>query len=105
MKIEPFSEENRKKYLKETRSSLDALLNDAFIGEDQNGIRSAFPDDSDRKSINMDNTKVSLNFVNDSKDPIREVAIQISFKENLIGEYKGVYDMTGELEDEFLYLE
>jgi len=37
----------------------------------------------------MDNTKVSLNFVNDSKDPIIEVAIQISFKENLIGEYKG----------------
>ena len=103
--MDNFSEENRKKYLEETSTSLDALLNDAFLGKDQNQIRSEFPKGSERKDINYENTKVSLTFLNESKDPIIEVAIQISFEKTAIAEYKSLYNANGELEDEFFYLE
>lgn len=103
--MDSFSEKNREKYLEETSGSLDALLNDAFFGEDQNEIRSEFPKGCERNDIAYENTKVSLSYLNESKDAIIEVAIQISFKEAPIAEYKSLYNSNGELEDEFFYLE
>ncbi len=103
--MDNFSEENRKKYLEETSNSLNGLLDDAFLGEDQNQIRSEFPKGCERKDIKYENTKVSLSFLNESKDAIIEIAIQIGFKEAAIAEYKSVYNANGELVDEFFYLE
>jgi len=105
LKMDKFSDKKREEYLQETSQSLDALLNDAFLGNDQNEIRSEFPDGCERKDIRIENTKVSLTFINESKEPQIEVVIQISYEEVPIGEYKSVYDLTGELQDEFFYLE
>ena len=105
LNMDKFSDEKREEYLQETSQSLDALLNDALLGNDQNELRSGFPDGCERKDIRIENTKVSLTFINESKEPQIEVVIQISYEEVPIGEYKNVYDLTGELQDEFFYLE
>jgi hypothetical protein len=104
-KMDQFSDEKRKEYLQETAQSLDALLNDAFLGNDQNEIRSDFPAGCNREDIKIENTKVSLAFLNELKEPQIEVVIQIGYEKVPIGEYRSVYDLTGELMDEFFYLE
>lgn len=105
LKMDNFSEEKRQEYLKETSQSLDALLDDAFLGDDQNEIKSEFPEGCGRKDIKVTNSKVSLTFLNESKEPLIEIELQINCKDELIGEYKSVYDMNGELQDEIFYLE
>jgi len=105
LKMDNFTEKKREEYLKETSLSLDALLNDAFLGDDQNEIRSGFPPDCKRNDIKVENTKVSLTFINDSKDPQIETIIQISYEEAILGEYGSIYDINGELQDEFFYME
>lgn len=105
LKMDNFSEEKREEYLKETSQSLDALLNDALLGNDQNEIRSEFPAGCERKDIKIENKKVSLTFLNESKEPQIEIELQITYEGVPIGEYKSVYDLTGELQDEFFYLE
>jgi len=100
-----FSEENRKTYLAESINSLDAILNDALLGEDQNEIRSEFPPNCGREDIRIENTRVGLMFLNEAEEAIIEVLIQISFQENAIGEYKSIYNLNGELEDEFFTIE
>ncbi len=102
--MDVFTEENRNRYLNETTESLNALLNDAFL-EDQNQIRAEFPKGSERTDISVEHTKVSLCYLNDSKTPLIEVAIQVSYQDVIIAEYKSVYDSTGELEEEFFYFE
>ena len=61
--MDSFSEKNREKYLEETSGSLDALLNDAFFGEDQNEIRSEFPKGCERNELVYENTKISLSYL------------------------------------------
>ncbi len=104
-KIDNFSEKKRKEYLKETSQSLNALLDDAFLGDDQNELRAEFPPDCERNDIKVENTKVSLAFINDSKEPQIEIIIQIGFKDLILGEYGSVYDVNGELQDEFFFME
>lgn len=101
---ESFSQENRKRYLEETTNSLNALLDDAF-GEDQNELRSIFPNECERATINIDGARVSLTFLNGTDESFIEVTIQISFKEAVLGEYHSVYDMNGDLEDESFFFE
>jgi len=105
MTTKAFSEENRKTYMTESINSLDAILNDALLGEDQNEIRSEFPPKCNREDIKIENTRVGLMYLNEAEEAIIEVLIQISFEENAIGEYKSVYNINGELEDEFFTLE
>ena len=105
LKMNNFSDKKREEYLDETSQSFDALLNDALLGPDQNELRSEFPSGCERKDVEIENTKVSLTFLNESKEPQIEVEIQISYKEEPIGEYKSVYDLNGELQDELFYLE
>jgi hypothetical protein len=100
-----FSAEKRATYLKETSESLEALLDDAFLGDDQNEIKTEFPEGSQRKDIIVSNTRISLNYMNGSEVPLIEVELQISYKNELIGEYKSVYGMDGELQDEYFYLD
>lgn len=103
--MEAFSLENRQTYLKEAISSLNGLLDDAFLGDDQNEIRSEFPENCKREDITIENTKVSLAFLNESEDALIEIAIQITLDGALLGEYKSVYSANGELEDEFFTLD
>lgn len=102
--MDVFTEENRERYLTETTESLNALLNDAFL-EDQNQIRSEFPKGSERTDIDIAHTKVALCFIDDAKTPLIEVAIQVSYQETIIAEYRSIYDANGELEEEFFYFE
>ncbi len=103
--MDNFSEKKRNEYLKETSQSLNALLDDAFLGDDQNEIRTEFPPNCERSDIKVENTKVSLAFINDSKEPQIEIIIQIGYKDAIIGEYGSVYDINGELLDEFFFIE
>ena len=105
IKMDNFSEKKRAEYLQETSQSLDALLNDALLGNDQNELRTGFPEGCERKDIKIENSKVSLTYLNESEEPLIEVIIQISYQEVPIGEYRSEYDMNGELQDEFFYLE
>lgn len=105
LKMDNLSEERREGYLKETSESLEALLNDALLGDDQNEIRSEFPPGCKRRDIRTDHSKVSLAYINESKEPQIEVELLISYEGVLIGEYKSLYDMSGELQDESFYLE
>ena len=100
-----FTADKRTKYLAETTESLDALLNDAFLGENQNELKSEFSPGTERKDILIDNTKISLSFLNDSADAVIEVAIQMTQADVSIGEYKSVYDLEGNVIDEIFYLE
>jgi hypothetical protein len=105
LKMENFSEKKRKEYLKETTQSLNALLDDAFLGDDQNELRAEFPPDCKRNDIKIENTKVSLAFINDAIEPQIEIIIQIGYKDAIIGEYGSVYIVNGELLDEFFFME
>lgn len=105
MNIPNFSPEKRQEYLTETSQSLEALLDNTFLGDDQNEIKSEFPEGSERKDIIVSNTRVSLNYLNGSEVPLIEVELQITYKDELIGEYKSVYGMDGELQDEYFYID
>ena len=102
--MDNFSQEKRELYLNENKQSLKGLLDDAFE-EDQNQIRSEFPKACVREDLIIENTKVSMAYLNDSDTPIIEVALQVGYKEAPIAEYKSVYNASSELEDEFFYFE
>ena len=103
--MDSFSDKKRAAYLQETANSLEALLDDALLGDDQNGIRLNFPAGCERKDIVIGNTRVSLSFLNEAAEPQIEVVLEINYKEEAIGEYQSAYDITGELQDEVFYME
>ena len=103
--MESFSDNKREAYLNETVQSLDALLNDALLGDDQNGIKPNFPEGCERKDIELGNTRVSLTYLNQAAIPQIEVVLEITYNEVAIGEYQSAYDTDGVLQDEVFYME
>ena len=103
--MDSFSDNKREGYLNETIQSLDALLNDALLGEDQNGIKPNFPEGCERKDVVVGNTRVSLTYLNQAEVPQIDVVLEITYNEMVIGEYQSAYDMDGVLQDEVFYLE
>ncbi len=100
-----FSETDRTRYYQETLESLNALLQDALAGEDQNEIKPAFPPNCSLDDIQIESSKTSLNYINNDTTPIIEVIIQISYNKEVIGEYTSEYNTEGELVDEAFYLD
>lgn len=100
-----FSKEDRQRYYNETLDSLNALLQDALAGEDQNEIKPAFPPNCSLDDIQIESSKTSLNYINNESTPSIEVIIQISYNKEVIGEYTSEYNIDGELVDEAFYLD
>lgn len=100
-----FNQDDRQRYYNETLESLNALLQDALAGEDQNEIKPAFPPNCGLDDIQIESSKTSLNYINNESTPIIEVIIQISYNKEVIGEYTSEYSIDGELVDEAFYLD
>lgn len=100
-----FSKEDRQRYYNETLDSLNALLQDALAGEDQNEIKPAFPPNCSLDDIQIESSKTSLNYINNESTPVIEIIIQISYNKEVIGEYTSEYNTDGELVDEAFYLD
>ncbi len=105
IKLDNFTTAKRDEYMQDAFDSLDALITDALLGEDQNGIKSEFPQGCKAEDISVENSKVSLSFLNGADEAMIEVVVQIGYQEAAFGEYKSVYDLEGELLDEFFFLD
>jgi hypothetical protein len=103
--MENFTEEKRKKYIFDTKNSLESLLNDALIGADQNDIKSDFPDNCKLADIKLAQTRVSFSYYNEDTDPQIEVVLEISYLDEALAEYSSIYDIKGELVDELFCFE
>lgn len=103
--FENFTSVKRAQYLQETSNSLEAFLNDALVGADQNEIRTDFPDSCKLSDIKIESKKVSMVYYDGKPEGQIEVVIEISFNEEFLGEYNSIYNMDGELIDELFYFE
>ena len=103
--FENFTSVKRTQYLQETSESLEAFLNDALVGADQNEIKTEFPDACKLSDIKIESKKVSLVYHEGQPEGQIEVVIEISFNNEFLGEYNSVYDLNGNLIDELFYFE
>ena len=100
-----FTKEKRNQYVRETTQSLEALLNDIFLGEDQNQIRQEFPNECSIGDIELVQTRVSFNYYNDDQTPRIEVRLEVAYKDQPLAEYNSIYNQEGSLIDELFYFE
>ena len=103
--IDTFSEEKRKEFLEDAFAGVEAILHDALEGEDNNGIRSSFPADVTLDKIGVDQYRVSMVYENDAQEAFIEASVQFGYGDIVLGEYRSVYNLRGDLQDEFLTLE